>query len=68
MDPIDAISTRMLKHIASAIAPSVTNLSIRTGQLPKDWKVSHVASAHSKAAWGKVSLRLPARIPIVYTE
>ena len=41
----DAISARMLKHTASAIAPSVTelfNLSIRTGQLPKDWKVSYV--------------------------
>ena len=41
----DAISARMLNHTASAIAPSVTelfNLSIRTGQLPKDWKVSHV--------------------------
>ena len=39
----DAISARMLKHTDSAIAPSVTelfNLSIRTGQLPKDWKVS----------------------------
>ena len=45
MDPIDAISARMLKHTASAIAPSVTELfnhSIHTGQLPKDWKVSHV--------------------------
>ena len=41
----DAISARMLKHTDSAIAPSVTelfNLSIRTGQLPKDWKVSYV--------------------------
>ena len=41
----DAIYARMLKHTASAIASSVTelfNLSIRTGQLPKDWKVSHV--------------------------
>ena len=41
----DAISAHMLKNTASAIAPSVTelfNLSIRTGQLPKDWKVCHV--------------------------
>ena len=70
MDPIDAISARMLKHTASAIAPSVTELfnhSIRTGQLPKDWKVSHVVPL-SKSTWGKVSLRLPAHIPIVCTE
>ena len=35
----DAISACMLKHTSSAIAPSVTesfNLSIRTGQPPKD--------------------------------
>jgi len=41
----DAISARMLKHTASAIASSFTelfNLSICTGQLPKDWKVSYV--------------------------
>ena len=39
----DAISARMLKR--TAIAPSVTelfNISISTGQLPKDWKVSYV--------------------------
>ena len=40
-----AISDHMLKHAASAIAPSVTELfnhSICTGQLPKDWKVAYV--------------------------
>jgi len=41
----DAISARKLKHTAGAIAPSVTelfNLSIHTGQLPKDWKASYI--------------------------
>ena len=32
----DAISARMLKHTASAIAPSVTDLSIHADQLTKD--------------------------------
>ena len=41
----DTSSAHVLKHTASAIVPSVTELfilSICTGQLPKDWKVSHV--------------------------
>ena len=41
----DGISNRMLKHTAHAIAPSLTklfNLSIRTGQVPCDWKTSSV--------------------------
>ncbi len=41
----DGISAKMLKSTASAIAPSVTtlfNLSVQTGHIPKDWKVSHV--------------------------
>ena len=42
----------------------VTKFSIRTGQLPKDWNVSHVV-AIPNAAWGTVSLRLTAHIPIV---
>ena len=67
----NAISAHMLKHTASAIAPSVTelfNLSIRTGQLPCKGLESFSCSAHSKAAWDKVSLRLLAHIPIVCTE
>ena len=41
----DGISNRMLKHTAHSIASSLTklfNLSIRTGQVPCDWKTSSV--------------------------
>ena len=41
----DAVSVRMLKKTAHAIAPSVTalfNLSIQTGHIPCDWKLSQV--------------------------
>ena len=39
------ISARMLKVTASSIAPSITklfNISIRTGKLPDQWKLSMV--------------------------
>ena len=41
----DQISARMLKVTASSIAPSITklfNISIRTGKLPDQWKLSMV--------------------------
>ena len=41
----DLISARMLKVTASSIAPSITklfNISIRTGKLPDQWKLSMV--------------------------
>ena len=66
----DAISVRMLRHTASAIAPSVSelfNLSIRTWSALKGLE-SFSCSAHSKAAWGKVSFKLQAHIPIVCSE
>ena len=66
----DAISAHMLKYTASAIAPSVTelfNLSIRTGQLPKDWKVCHVVPI-PKRPGAKSPLELQAHIPTVCSE
>ena len=41
----DKVSARMLKEIASSIAPSITNLfncSIRFGKLPIQWKTSMI--------------------------
>ena len=41
----DKISARMLKHTASSIAPSITelfNCSIRSGRLPDEWKTSMI--------------------------
>ena len=41
----DCISAQMLKRTAASIAPSVTllfNQSLKQGQIPSDWKVSHV--------------------------
>ena len=37
----DEISARMLKHTATSITPSITNLfnlSLRTGHIPSEWK------------------------------
>ena len=42
----DHISARMLKETALSITPAVTelfNISIRLGELPDEWKVSHVS-------------------------
>ena len=42
----DHISARMLKETALSITPAVTelfNISIRLGELPDEWKISHVS-------------------------
>ena len=38
----DKISSRMLKMTTTNIAPSITELSIRTGKIPDQWKESMV--------------------------
>ena len=61
----DGISARMLKHTAASIAPSVTklfNISIKSGRVPRAWKLSTVvpiaksARSHSSDNYRPISL------------
>ena len=47
----DGIPARLLKETARQIAPSLTvlfNKSLRTGVLPRDWKLANVVPVHKK--------------------
>ena len=54
----DGISGRMLKNTACSIAPALTkifNLSISTGIVPDEWKLSHVVSIPKCNKYDEVS-------------
>ena len=59
----DNISSRMLRHTAFSIAPSITqlfNFSLQTGQLPIQWKTSLVVPIPKQLSsnqWGFRSKR-----------
>ena len=38
----DGILGKMLRNTAPSISPSITNLSIRSGKIPHQWKVSSI--------------------------
>ena len=47
----DGISTKLLRMAAPGIATSLTklfNYSLKTGQIPRDWKAAHVTPVHKK--------------------
>ena len=54
----DGISGRMLKYTACSIAPGLTkilNLSISTGTVPDEWKLSHVVPIPKSNKYDEVS-------------
>ena len=47
----DGISAKLLRMAAPGIATSLTklfNYSLKTGQIPRDWKAAHVTPVHKK--------------------
>ena len=46
---VDTLPPGMLKDVASVIAPAlanIINLSLRTGQVPNEWKIAQVLPLH----------------------
>ena len=65
----DEIPAKLLKEIASVIAPSlckIFNKSLQLGSLPSDWKLAYVLPVHKKGAKGHVENYRPISLfPIV---
>ena len=63
----DGISSQMLKMSASSIAPHLSalfNLSLSTGSVPTDWKLSHITPVY-KAGDPSLVSNYPSYLPLI---